>query len=301
MEAWIYIAVAAAAFQTLRFMLQKHLSMGALSTGGATFARFAYSAPIISTLALVYLLWRGASFPDLSALFWVYAVSGGLAQILATWCVVALFQERSFAVGITFKKTEVLQTALVGLVVLGDRISMPGFLAILIGMIGVLVLSTPPEATDESWARRLLNKGAGLGLLSGVFFAISAVGYRGATLEIASEDALLRSSVSLAIVTLCQTFGMALWLAWREKGEIGRVIAARRTAIWTGITGMAGSLCWFTAFTLQNAAYVFAVGQIEVIFSLAASAMFFRERIAKKELIGIALITVSILYLVVAG
>ena len=234
-------------------------------------------------------------------MFWIYALSGGLAQILATWCVVALFKQRNFAVGITFKKTEVLQTALVGLVVLGDKISTAGFLAILIGMLGVLVLSETPEAEDESWAKRVLNKGAGLGLLSGVFFAVSAVGYRGATLEIVSDDPLLRSSVSLAVVTLCQTFGMILWLTWREKGEITRVAAAWRTAVWMGVTGMAGSLCWFTAFTLQNAAYVFAVGQVEVIFSLAASALFFREKIAQKEMIGIALITASILYLVVAG
>ena len=301
MEAWIYIAVAAAAFQTLRFMLQKQLSMGTLSTGGATFARFFYSAPIIVTLALIYLFWRGAEFPAFSTWFWIYALSGGLAQILATWCVVALFKQRNFAVGITFKKTEVLQTALVGLVVLGDKISTAGFLAILIGMLGVLVLSETPEAEDESWAKRVLNKGAGLGLLSGVFFAVSAVGYRGATLEIVSDDPLLRSSVSLAVVTLCQTFGMILWLTWREKGEITRVAAAWRTAVWMGVTGMAGSLCWFTAFTLQNAAYVFAVGQVEVIFSLAASALFFREKIARKEMIGIALITASIVYLVVAG
>jgi drug/metabolite transporter (DMT)-like permease len=297
-EAWVFIAVAAAAFQTLRFMLQKKLSMGTLSTGGATFSRFLYSSPIILTLAIFYLVWRGEVLPEFTGLFWLYALSGGLTQVLATWCMVALFQQRNFAVGITFKKTEVLQTALVGVLVLGDTISIAGLIAISIGLIGVFVLAQRPNKIEGSWLSQLLNKGAGLGLLSGVFFAVSAVGYRGATLEIASDDVLLRSSVSLAVVTLCQTIGMGSWLAWREKGEIGRVISAYRTAIWIGVTGMAGSLCWFTAFTLQNAAYVFAVGQVEVIFSLLASVLFFNESIAKKELAGIALITLSILFLV---
>ena len=94
---------------------------------------------------------------------------------------------------------------------------------------------------------------------------------------------------------------MAAWLAWRETGEITRVIAARRTAVWMGITGMGGSLCWFTAFTLQNAAYVFAVGQIEVIFSLAASVLFFREKIVGREMLGIGLLSASILGLGAAG
>lgn len=301
METWMFIAVAAAAFQTVRFMLQKQLSMGKLSTGGATFSRFFYSVPFITALVTAYLLWRGVDLPSFSPLFWAYACSGGLAQILATWCVVALFQQRNFAVGITFKKTEVLLTAFVGLVILGDRISLPGFVAILIGLIGVLILSQKPGQTDGGLISQIFNKGAGLGLLSGVLFAISAVGYRGATLEIASTDALLRSSMSLVVVTWGQTIGMALWLLWREPGEISRVISARRTAVWMGVTGMAGSLCWFTAFTLQNAAYVFAVGQVEVIFSLAASVLFFKETVSRKELGGICFITVSIVYLVIAA
>ncbi len=301
MEAWIIISIAAAAFQTVRFMLQKQLSTGKLSAGGATFSRFFYSVPFITILAAAYLVWSGNALPAFSDVFWFSAFCGGLGQILATWCVVSLFQQRNFAVGITFKKTEVMLTALAGFVILGDAISTSGFLAVLIGLAGVLVLSQKPDQTQGSWLSKIFNKGAGLGLLSGIFFAVSAVGYRAATLEIDSDDALLRASVSLAVVTWGQTAGMLLWLFWREPGEITRVIAARRTAVWMGVTGMAGSLCWFTAFTLQNAAYVFAVGQVEVIFSIAASALFFKESISGKEYLGIGFIMLSVFYLVIAA
>ena len=295
MEAWITLSIAAAAFQTLRFMLQKHLSMGTLSTGGATFARFIYSMPFVVTLAIAYILYSGVDWPEYSTRFWLFAISGGLAQVLATWCVVALFSQRNFAVGITFKKTEVIQTALVGLVILGDRITWVGLVAIVLGLVGVLILS---DNKASGQGARFFNKAAGLGLLSGALFAVSAVGYRGATLEIASDDAFLRAVVSLAVVTTGQALGMAAWLAWRERGEVARVIAARRTAVWMGLTGMGGSLCWFTAFTLQNAAYVFAVGQIEVIFSLVASVLFFREKVTGREMLGIGLLSLSILALV---
>lgn len=297
MEPWIFLSIAAAAFQTLRFMLQKHLSMGALSAGGATLARFFYSAPFVVALSLGYLAATGAAWPGYTPLFWAYAVAGGLAQILATWCVVALFAERNFAVGITFKKTEVVQTALVGLVILGDRITWLGLGAILLGLIGVLILSETP-GFEGRWWRRFGNRAAALGLASGAFFAVSAVGYRGATLEIASADPLLRAGLSLMMVTVMQAVTLTLWLMWREPGQVGRVIAARRTAVWMGLTGMAGSLCWFTAFTLQNAAMVFAVGQVEVIFSLFASVLFFGERITRREGWGIALITLSVIAVV---
>lgn len=294
LELWVILSIAAAGFQTLRFMLQKTLSQGPLSAGGATLARFFYAVPFIVVLAGGYLWATAGALPEFGGLFWGYAVVGGLGQILATWCVVALFAQRNFAVGITFKKTEVVQTAVIGLVVLGDRISWLGFGAIVLGLVGVLVLSDAPALTGRWW-QRLVSRATGLGLASGAFFALSAVAYRGATLEVGSDDPLLRAALALCIVTVMQTVGLSLWLNWREPGQVGRVIAARRTAIWMGLTGMAGSLCWFTAFTLQNAALVFAVGQVEVIFSLLAAVLFFRERITAREGVGIALITLSVL------
>jgi drug/metabolite transporter (DMT)-like permease len=296
--AWVFLSIAAAAFQTLRFVLQKRLSMGALSAGGATFARFVYAAPVAAGLAAV--LVGAGSMPGLGAAFWPYALVGGLAQIAGTWCVVALFARRNFAVGITFKKTEVVQTALVGFVLLGDRISIGAVAAILAGLAGVLALSGMPSAPGGR-LRRLINPAAGLGLISGALFAVSAACYRGATLQVDSDDALLRAAVTLAAVTLAQTVAMAAWLAWREPGQLARVAGAWRGAVWIGLAGLAGSLCWFTAFTLQNAALVFAVGQVEVIFSLVASARVFNERLTAREAGGIALLTVSIVALVWLG
>lgn len=297
METWVIATVLAAGFQTARFMLQKQLSMGALSTAGATFARFIYSSPLVLLLVAVYLALRGVPMPALSGLFWVYALAGGLGQILATICVVALFRERNFAVGITFKNTEVVLTAFAGLVVLGEGVTPAGLAAILLGLVGVLVLSGTPGLTGNLW-RRIASRAAGLGLLAGALFAVSSVAYRGASLELASDDPFLRAMVTLAAVTASQTIAMTVWLRWREPGQIEAVIRVWRRAVWIGLTSMAGSLCWFTAFTLQNVAYVKAVGQVELIFSLAASILFFNERFTRREAVGIALISVSVLSLV---
>lgn len=294
---WVLISVAAAAFQTLRFMLQKMLAMGSLSTGGATLARFLYSAPFVVTLASGYVLLNGQGVPDLGAGFLPYALAGALAQILATWCVVALFAHRNFAVGITFKKTEVVQTALVGFLVLGDRVSVGGLVAILLGLTGVLVLSDR-KGLKGAGLGRFMNKGAGLGLLSGALFAVSAVGYRGATLEVASDDPLMRAVLTLACVTTTQALGLGLWILWREPGQMARVLGSWRKSVWMGLASLGGSLGWFTAFTLMNAAYVFAVGQVEVIFSIAASVLFFKEKMTRREVAGIVLISASVLSLV---
>jgi drug/metabolite transporter (DMT)-like permease len=297
MSLWIPVTIAAAFFQTLRFMLQKHLSRVDLSPAGATFARFFYSAPLVAVLLAVYLNATAQDLPTLSLAFWIYGAAGGAAQIFATVCVVMLFNQRNFAVGITFKKTEVIQTVLVGLVILGEGVSIWGFAAILIGLIGVLLLSDPPGG-DGVWLRRVANRAAGIGLVSGVFFAISGVCYRGASLEIASADPLLRAGVTLSAVTAMQMVAMAVWLRLREAGEITAVWRVRKVAGWIGLTSMAGSMCWFTAFTLQTAAYVNALGQVELIFSLIASTLFFREAVSRREIFGIAILGISILMLI---
>ena len=297
MELWIVVTIAAAFFQTVRFMLQKLLSASALSSTGATFARFLYSAPLVVVFLALYCVATDSLLPATTLRYWLFALSGGLSQILATLCVVMLFQSRNFAVGITFKKTEVIQTALVGWVLLGESISSLGVGVIVIGLIGVLMLSETPGLGGDWW-RRICNRASGLGVLSGFLFAISGVCYRGATLELASEDPLLRAGMTLACVTSAQLIAMALWLWLFEPGQISAVWGARRTAAWIGLTSMAGSFCWFTAFTLQTVAYVNALGQIELVFSLLATVFFFKEPITRRELYGLGVLSVSILGLI---
>ncbi|SCZ68979.1 Uncharacterized membrane protein [Epibacterium ulvae] len=296
---WIFVSLAAASFQTVRFMLQKVLSSVSLSPAGATFSRFVYSAPFILALLFLYLQQSGQAVPSLTGQFWVYATIGGLAQILATVCVVALFKQRNFAVGITFKKTEVIQTALLGLVVLGDQMSLGAWGAILVGLTAVLILSKSPDGQGKWW-QNLTNRASQLGLGSGILFAFSAVGYRGASLQLGDLDAALRAGITLAIVVCLQTTMMLCWLLLRDPNEIKRVWQARRVAIWVGLTSMGGSFCWFWAFSLQNAAYVKAVGQAELLLSLLASVLFFKEKITQREIVGMGLLVISILGLVLA-
>jgi len=302
MDFWIYLTLAAALFQTLRFMLQKQLATSGLSPTGATFARFVFSAPVIAVAVVVYLRASGQALPVAPPVFWLYAGVGGLSQVLATVAVVALFAERNFAVGITFKKTEVIQTALVGFVLLGEKVTAAALAALLVGLAGVLLLSDPPARAgpvhNGLLLGRFLNRAAGLGLLSGVFFAFAGVGYRAASLSLESGDVALRAGLTLAVVTMGQAIGMALWLSLRAPEQLGRTLKSWRRTAMVGVTSMAGSYCWFAAFTLQTAAYVYAVGQIEVIFGFLIGILVFGERSTVREVAGIGLLTLSIVGLI---
>ncbi|MCW3781806.1 DMT family transporter [Defluviimonas salinarum] len=293
MSLWVILTLAAAALQTLRFMLQKQLRGAGLSTGGATFARFLFAAPVAACVAMLALAATGTALPRPAPAFWGYVAMGGLAQIVATMLTVALFQLRNFAVGVAFTKTETVQVALFSALFLAEAVGGVGWLAIALGFAGVLLLSKAPARGS-----RLLGRPALYGIAAGALFGLSAIGYRGATLELMPLPFLIRALLALAAATALQTVAMAGWLAWREKGEIARVLARwRRTAL-VGLTGMLGSLGWFAAFALQNAAYVRALGQIEIVFTLLASALVFRERLSPREAAGMALVVASVVVIV---
>jgi drug/metabolite transporter (DMT)-like permease len=294
MELWIPVTLAAAFSQNLRNALQKSLK-GRLSTWGATASRFVFAAP----LAVLFFLFfsnvsgQGVGVPPGS--FYAWGMAGGLAQIVATGLLIHLFSYTNFAVATAFTKTEPLQTALFGIVLLGDRLTAGVAVAILISLLGVILVSMPG---GEGRARFRIDRKVWIGVLSGGLFGLSAVAYRGASLSLPEGGVVLRASASLAFVTMFQAITILVWLAVRERGQVAHLVRAWRVAALVGVTGMLGSLGWFTAFTLENAAHVRAVGQVEVIFTLAISILFFHEKVTPREIAGVLLVAAGVVALV---
>lgn len=301
MPLWIIATIFAAFMQNLRFVLQRQLKVTTLSTGGATWARFAFAAPFVGLALLIYQTASGQVWPQIGPGYWSYVITGALAQMTATACVVALFSRRNFYVGITLKKSEVILTALIGLVVLGEAVSGSVLIAIGVGFAGVLVLSDPPQENGLPWRARIFNAASGFGLASGLLFGISAVCYRGAILSLDGGDAPIRAAMALLTATIVQTATLGLWLALRERGQISAVFASWRISSLTGLTSMLGSMGWFIAFALQTAAYVKALGQVELLFTFLFSAFWLREKTSRNEIIGIAFIIASLALILWAG
>ena len=68
----------------------------------------------------------------------------------------------------------------------------------------------------------------------------------------------------------------------------------KRVASW--FFACVATFCWFYAFSLVDATLVRAVGQLEIVFSVLISFIFYKERITGFEF-GMSLITISILAL----
>jgi len=295
---WIPLTIAAAFLQNVRSSLQKHLKRQ-LGTTGATFVRFGYGFPFAIAYLIILVTLFDFNTPTPNARFLVFVIAGGITQIAGTAFLLTLFDARNFAVGTAYSKTETVQAAIFAVVFLGETISLLATIGILISLVGVMVISTArspakPSSIVHSWSAR----SALIGLASGASFGIAAVSYRGASLSLSGDGFLVQAAFTLAFVLVLQTFVMTVYMALRNPIELRQALAAWRIAVWVGASGALASIGWFTAMSIQNAALVRALGQVELVFTISASVIIFREKILRMELLGITLVIFGIIVLV---
>lgn len=295
MELWIPLTIAAAFLQNIRSALQKNLK-GKLSTLGAAYVRFLYALPIALVYLFVVLRLEGHPLPAPEPGFLVYALLGGLCQILFTVFLLWLFSFHNFAVGTTFSKLETVMVALFGLLLLGDALTPAVIVALALSSVGLVVLSA--DQAGIGWRRLvsgLWRPQTLIGLACAAWLGASVVLFRAASLSLGLESFVVAAAFTLLVVLVLQSFIMGVIIALREPGELQRVCQHWRPAALVGISGGLASIGWFSAFTLQNATYVRALGQIELIFTFLATWLYFREKTTRAEIAGVVLITAAIL------
>src|SRR5262245_1677932 len=114
---WALFTLIAAAAQTVRNATQRELT-ATLGTAGATHVRFLFGLPFALVFLLVVLVAGGVALPLPSAAYWPWVLQGAVAQIAATALMLAAMSDRSFVVVYAYIKTEPVQVALIGLVLL---------------------------------------------------------------------------------------------------------------------------------------------------------------------------------------
>ena len=296
---WIPIAMGAGLMQAVRTAAQKALN-ARLGTWMVTYVRSLYGLPVMLVYLWIVTSVEGLGMPALSAEYLFHCAMTALSQVIATYLLILLFQMSNFAVGTMLTKTDIVQAALIGTVLFSETISPIGWVAIGLTVIGVILLSAgrATGALGGGLLRAVFSKATMIGLASAFLFCLSYLFLREASLTLEEGSTFWRGAWSVVFVTSMQVVGLGLWLAWRQRSEFAKLPGLVRPSIFIGITSALGSIGWFTAMAMENASYVKAVGQTEVIFTLLISTLYFRERIKPIELLGIAIIVAAILMFV---
>jgi drug/metabolite transporter (DMT)-like permease len=283
---WAPFTVIAAFSQTVRNAAQRQLT-ATLGTVGATHVRFLFGFPFALLFLSGVLIAGGASLPRPGATYWPWVVDGALAQVAATALMLAAMNERSFVVTIAYIKTEPVQVALFGLILLGDAVTAWLALAILVATAGVVLISLKPGASAGGMRPTLS------GLAAGAMFGLSAVGFRGAILSLGLPSYLMAATFTLVIGLLLQSVLLSAYLWLRDPAVLIATIRAWRPSLFAGLMGALASECWFLAFALATAASVRTLALVEVLFAQAISRFIFKQPTSRREAVGIVLIVIG--------
>ena len=294
METWIVFTLLAVVMQAIRTAAQKQLTTK-LSVQAATLVRFLFG--IKFALIYLYFVWLGYDQTDfeLDRRFFQSGALAGISQILATVCLIKALTLENFAVGTALAKTEAILTAVLGALFFSAALSALGYLSVVIGVIGLLVASNWKITLQDLTHNESIRYGVGAGL----GFALASLWIRDASLSI-DAPRLLTAAAVLAYMVILQTVICFTWIFLNERDQLRLLMQNLGACTFIGFTSVAGSVGWFTAMSLQNAALVKTLGQTEFVVSLFINYFYFGEKIYPREYSGIALIALSIILLLLA-
>lgn len=295
---WIPISVFAALMQAVRTAAQKALN-ARLSTWMTTYVRSIYGLPFMLVYLWVVVRIEGIGAPQFDAEYLGHCAGAAVSQVMATFLLILLFRLSNFAVGTMLSKTDVMQTAVIGSLLFSEAISAVGWIAIILTVLGVILISAGRARAAlpgaEGLPRVLVSPATLVGLATGFLFCLSYLFLREATLVLDEGSRPWRAAWTMVVVTSMQVVGLGIWLLLTEAREFARLPGLVRPSLFIGLTSAMGSIGWFTAMALQNASYVKAVGQVEVIFTVLISTLYFHERISAPEYVGIGTIVLGVI------
>ncbi|MEQ9164246.1 MAG: hypothetical protein RLN74_16140, partial [Ilumatobacter fluminis] len=272
---WILITLAAATFQILRTSRQ-HQLRSVLSTAAAGFVRYAYGAPLALLLSLVLFGVLDRDLPGVPASFWPALLVGAVGQIAGTVALLQSFKVRDFAVGTVYSKSEVLFVAALGAIGFETALRPAGWFGAVLVTIGVAWLAS--KGSLASLLERAGDPAALLGLAAGAGFAAASLGIGSASRSLTDAPSFDRAALTLTALLVVQTLLNAGWFVATDPSQIARTIGAWRPAIPVGVLSLLGSIGWAWAFTLESAAKVRTLGQVELIIAFVLARLTLGER-----------------------
>lgn len=281
---WIIATLIAAAAQTGRNAAQRRLT-AELGTLGATAVRFLFGLPFAALLLAVLAGFLPVPMPGPASLGWV--MLGATSQIAATALMLLTMQSRGFGVTTAFIKTEPVTLLLIGALLLAEPLGLARVAAIATATLGVVLMS------GADW-RRGGMRAAGLGILAGALFGLSAIGFRGAILALPSGDTTMRATTVLVLSLALQSALMLAWLGLADRPALVGIARNWRGSLAAGGLGALASLFWFIGFALTAAANVRTLALVEVAMAQIVSGRMFREDASPWQLTGMALIVLGV-------
>ncbi len=218
-------------------------------------------------------------------------------QIIFTLILGLAFQQRNFATSIALSKTDALQAAIFELIFLAIIPHIHIVIAISLGMVAVFLLTLARSGQIQNWRDSLSFQTVLLGLSGGFCLGLCSVMFRIAMDMMEGTPFLDRAILTSTLAITFQTFIMGMAMLLFVQDELQTCLKNWARALPAGTIAACTTLLWFVAFTHNGVAPVRMLGHVEILFSLFFGVWFFKEKMSKVEILGVALISISVIIL----
>ncbi|GAB4142061.1 MAG: hypothetical protein Fur0037_09110 [Planctomycetota bacterium] len=269
-----------------------------------TWARFTMLLPfLLVVLAAASLAWP---WPELDLSFFGWTAGCALFQSLSNLCLVAAFRWIPFSRVAVFAKLEVAMTPLVGLLFFSEVPSVGAGIGIALCLAGALALS---RAGRGGRASAPPARGVLLSLAAAASVVFASFLLKKATAEFVSANRDLSDGPAhflaavhvLVNASWMQAAVLLVWIRVRAPHQLRFLATHRRGMLRLGAAAAVCSTCWFWAYSLQQVAYVKAVGQIEMVVVVLFSHFLLGERDLRKQLPAMGVVLCGILLVLLGG
>lgn len=285
---WLFLSLASALSESVKDTFAK---MGSMKTNEYAAAISLHATTCIFMLPLV--IYEG--IPSLRGGFWWS--SAAFLFITPAWSILYMKALRLSELSkvIPLMAFNPIFTALLGLLVFQETISLAGWLGILCISVGIYSVNSNPQLVRTDWLSPLKNMVADRGAqaMLGVAFLwslgahLSKIRVDGSTPIFATFTGGLIGLVTVYAVALYLHQTISLKTYFRHKGSFLTV------GFFNSLTIFLSSLALQTG----TATYVSAVKRGSIVASLFTGKIFFGERISRYKAVGVAVITVGIVLL----
>lgn len=287
---WVPFTLAAALMQVLRNAFQARLGKR-IGTLGGTQVRFVFGLPFAAVLLAGDVLFDPQAFPPITLAAMGWGLLGAVSQIVATFLMLIVMRREDFGVAYAYIKTEPVTVALLGLVLIGDRLPALSWVAVIVVTFGVILASLrrgngPEEVFD--WRPVLI------GVAGGALFGLSAIAFRASIHALPQGDFVLRSLTMLVISLAMQSAILGAWFVLRDGEPFLASLREWRLTVAAGLLGALASACWFMGFALTAAANVRTLSLVEMPIVALASRYVSGRWLSGREWAGFLLVTFGV-------
>ena len=293
---WIFCTIVASLSQVFRNLLQRKIDKN-VDLLTASWSRFIFIFPL-ALIFVTYTLQAGYHTNK----FILLSILAACLQITGNCLVVSLFRSGHFIVGMTFVKSEVVQTVLIAHFVFGEYFGISKTMSVILASIGLLsLLDFKYSGGFKAIFNKQNTKLIATGLAAGLTFAVCGFVIRGSIEELklafVNRSIFASSMQSVLWMILLQNVLFIIIKAFQGKLKyaVKEIYHYKSKFFVISMLSFFGSVFWFLAFAMTSVTNVKLVGQIEMVFSFLLSHFLLKEKLYTRQKLGIVLVFTAVI------